>query len=533
MTTIEWEQIINGSICRVMPDGCLTHPGLSFAWGMAVWAVMFVVGFWGLFAPLGVKSGGNSWDLRFRVASIPMFGNTLRNLWIKPWVMLPAKIITAGLFLLVIWAGLAGTPIPGRNLATVLTWNLWWSGVIISVLFVGSAWCAICPWDTLANLLVRVRLWRRSAPGSTSGFRVPKALRNVLPALCMFVGLTWLELGVGITTSPYATALLALAILVLAIFLLALFERKALCQFACPIGRTIGFYAQLAPVELRAQNTDICAECATLECYYGSETVDPCPTHLVMGKLKQNTFCTSCGNCARSCPHDNIVWQIRPPGHEALEGARPHWDEAWFMLILLALTGFHGLTMMQFWEDWIRRFGQIIGDSGQLLTSFSIGMLVAIVIPVVLYMCAVVLIRWFTVSKLSFRMIFTRLSFVALPLAFAYHLAHNLSHLLREGAGSGDVFANPLGIGMLPLSANERHLQMLDLAISPLALAVIQTFLLVLGFVVSVLVIRRRGAQLLPDGSRSLLPLVPVFGFATLMTVFHLWLLMQPMNMRM
>ncbi len=531
MTTAEWDKIISASICRVLPDGTLIHPGLPFALGVAVWIVMFVVTFWGIYAPIRATAGAAKSS--FSIALIPVFGSSLRELWVKPWVLVSAKIIAAGLFLLVIWAGLAGTPIPGRNIATVLTWNLWWSGVIISVLFVGSAWCAICPWDMLGNLLVRFRLWRRSSEDSTLGLRVPNVLRNVWPALMLFVGLTWLELGVGITTSPYATALLALAILILAIFMLALFERKALCQFACPIGRTIGFYAQLAPVELRAQNTDICADCTTLECYHGSVDVDPCPTHLVMGKLKQNTFCTSCGNCARSCPHQNVTWQLRSPSHEALEGARPHWDEAWFMLVLLALTGFHGLTMMQFWEDWIRQLGLIIGDSGQLLTSFSIGMVVAVVLPVVLYLFAIWLTGKHATLKVSFRKIFTRLSFVVLPLAFAYHLAHNLSHLLREGVGSSQVFANPLGTGTLPLSANARHLQMLDMAIAPLALAAIQAMLIALGFVVAVLVVRRRGAQLLAAGSRSALSLAPVLGFAVLMTAFHLWLLMQPMNMRM
>ena len=533
MTAAEWDQIINGSICRVTPDGTLIHPGLPFGWGMAVWIIMFLTVFWGFYAPIRVKSHGDITKFVFPVSSLPVLGSALRNFWIKPWVIIPAKIVTAGLFLLVIWAGLAGTPVPGRNLATVLTWNIWWSGVIISVLFVGSAWCAICPWDTLANLLVRIRFWRRSAPDSTLGLRVPKALRNVWPALFLLAGLTWLELGVGITTSPRATALLALTILILAIFLLAVFERKALCQFACPVGRTIGFYAQLAPVELRAQDANICATCTTLECYHGSESVDPCPTHLVMGKLRQNTFCTSCGNCARSCPHGNVAWQFRPPSHEALEGARPHWDEAWFMIVLLALTGFHGLTMMEFWEDWIRQLARLVGDSGQLIWSFSIGMAMATAVPVSLYIGTVLLTYWISGSKLSFKMIFARLSFVALPLAFAYHLAHNLSHLLREGVGSGSVFANPLGSGVLPLSANERHLQMLDMAISPLALATIQAFLIALGFVFSVLVIRRRGALLLPGSSTSALPLAPAFSFAILMTAFHLWLLMQPMNMRM
>ncbi len=533
MTAAEWNLIIGGGICRVTPQGTLEHPGLPAIWGIAICIAVTIVAVWGLYTPASSNSITFNRKSGSTVSAIPLFGSALGHLWISPWVLLSLKTVTAGLFLTVIWAGLAGTPIPGRNLATVLTWNLWWSGIIISVLFVGSAWCAVCPWDTLANLMVRLRVWRRSLPHFSLNFRVPKKFRNVWPALVLLVGLTWLELGVGITTSPYATAMLALGILLLAIIFLGVFERKALCRFACPVGRTIGFYAQLAPVELRAKDMEICTSCKTLECYHGNANVDPCPTHLVMGRLKQNTFCTSCGNCVRSCPHENVSWRLRSPGKEALEGARPHWDEAWFMLVLLTLTGFHGITMLEFWENRIRQLARYLGDSGQLIWSFSIAMGVAIAIPVALFVCVVALTRWSTGSNFSFRMIFTRLSFTALPLAFTYHLAHNLSHLLRESIGSGSVFMNPLGVDALPLSVNERHLQMLEMTITPFALAAIQAVLLVLGFIFSVLVVRRRGKQLVPEGSRTLVTLSPMFGFAILMTAFHLWLLMQPMNMRM
>jgi len=79
--------------------------------------------------------------------------------------------------------------------------------------------------------------------------------------------------------------------------------------------------------------------------------------------LKQNSYCTSCGNCVQNCPEDNIAWRLRNPVIEAQEAARPRWDEAWFMLGLLALTAFHGLTMLPFWEKWILSFARIIGDS--------------------------------------------------------------------------------------------------------------------------------------------------------------------------
>ncbi len=38
-------------------------------------------------------------------------------------------------------------------------------------------------------------------------------------------------------------------------------------------------------------------------------------------------------------------------------------------------------------------------------------------------------------------------AFAALPLAFAYHIAHNINHLVLENRGLGDILNNPLGRG--------------------------------------------------------------------------------------
>jgi polyferredoxin len=75
-------------------------------------------------------------------------------------------------------------------------------------------------------------------------FTVPKKLRNLWPATLLFVGLSWLELGVGVTASPYATALMAILMVLLAVLAMVLFKDKAFCRYFCPVGRTVGVYSQ-------------------------------------------------------------------------------------------------------------------------------------------------------------------------------------------------------------------------------------------------------------------------------------------------
>lgn len=511
----------------------MDYPGLPAIWGQAVLALMAVISLWAIISPTPHQTVTSKQSNRWRIGNTPFIGQWLQKMTSHAWPLLSLRIIIAAIFLLIIAAGLSGSQIPQRNIATLFTWNIWWTGVIISIFFVGSAWCAICPWNALANWLVHRRLWRRAPEHSSLNLRVPHIIRNIWPALFLFVGLTWLELGVGITTNPYATALMALLMVVLATLSLALFQRNAFCRYFCPVGRTIGSYSQLAPIELRPINTRTCADCKTLDCYHGNEDIEPCPTWLVMGRMQQNSYCTSCGNCSQSCPHDNIDWRLRRAGEEAISGGRPHWDEAWFMLGLLALTGFHGITMMPFWEKGISQLGHAIGDSGQLLWSFSIGLILSLSAVISLYAIAVAATRSLGRLSLEYKRIFANLAFVSLPLAFAYHVAHNLSHLIRESGGIASVIQNPFGTNTLPLTMAEMDQRMNNMLMSPAMLHAIQAGLIVAGFLLAVQILRYRCQRLLPQQPVTLRILLPMLGFAAGISGFHLWLLMQPMIMRM
>ncbi len=507
----------------------MTHRGLPWAWAAVVLVFMGLCGLWAVFAPASKPVEARYLNL----ATVPVLGRWVRTLTVSPWPQLLFKLAFVALFLLVIIAGLFGNPLPERNLATVLTWNLWWTGVVISVFLLGTAWCGVCPWDALAGWLVRRRLWRRGRPGSSLNLKVPPWLQSVIPALLLFIGLSWLELGVGVTESPFATALLALLMVGLATLSLAIFERKAFCRYFCPVGRTVGFYAQLAPVELRAIDGQVCANCATLDCYHGNKDVEPCPTHLVMGRLKQNTYCTSCGACTRSCPYDNISWRLRPMSSEAIEGARPHWDEAWFMLALLTLTSFHGLTMVLPWEYWIEALAHTIGESGSLLWSFSIGLAGSLLVVSLLYLVVVHVTRLLAGRDVPFKRLFSGLAFTVLPLAFAYHLAHNLNHVVRESAGLSEALANPLGTGAVALTMMERHARHLALLMPENLLFSLQAGVLMFGFWIAVQVLRHRGRSLVVTGrvfaGRRLLPMLL---FIVGVTALNIWLMMEPMAAR-
>lgn len=503
------------SSCGIDPMSVMTHPGLSGLWIWVIFMSCVSIGIMIFWQQSGTYSQ-RRW-LLWTSGGLPA--------WLKtPWLLLSLRFIVVFLFVLVIISGLWGTPVPEHNLATVLTWNIWWAGLILVIFLLGNIWCSVCPWDSLASWFVGGRLWKRGSMANRLNLKVPKIFRNIWPALLMFIGLTWLELGIGITTSPKYTAWLAVFMFVFVVISLILFERKAFCRYFCPVGRTIGCYAQLAPVALRPIEPSRCISCNTLECYYGNESTDPCPTALVMGNLKQNTYCTGCALCVRSCPHSNVSWELRPLAQEAITVNRPRLDEAGFIVILVALTTFHGVTMMPFWEGWMIAIGDLIGDkTRQQLWSFSIGLVIFTSIPVLIYALFIGMI-----PRGDFKRDLMDLAYSLTPLALCYHLAHNMNHLLREGGGVLQVLLDPLGWNITPLTLLERHVRQLPV-LSDQTLYALQSGLMILAFGLSMRIFRRRAFLAGFSGWQY----VPVGGVIVLIMVMNVWLLSQPMVMRM
>ena len=512
-----------------IPKEGMVHPGLPATWVAFVFSAMFLIAIQYTF--LYAQNSRDSAPFKF-----PFLTALTKPFITRPWLLVAFRLFASAVFLTVIYAGLFGTAIPEKNIATVLTWTIWWSGVIISIFFVGSAWCAICPWDAIATWLVRQRLWKKARETSSLNLRVPKILRSVWPAFLMFVGLTWLELGVGVTVSPYATALMALFMVVAATVSLVVYEKKAFCRYFCAIGRTIGAYSSIAPIALAPITEKTCEDCTTLECYHGNEDVEPCPTNLVMGRLTQNTYCTSCGACSLSCPYENVAWRLRGIGDEITNASRNtvlrgRVDEAWFILGLVALTIFHGITMMPYWEGAIKELAYNIGDSGQLLTSFSIGMIISMVVPIILYVAAIKLTQQLMQTKEEYKRLFSAFALSALPLAFSYHIAHNLTHLVRESAGFWKVVANPLGKDALPLGSAELHMRHMSPLIADNIVFAVQALLVLFGFWLSLKIAKQRFHQVTYNSSGF--SFIPILVFVFIISLADLWLLMQPMVMRM
>jgi len=150
-------------------------------------------------------------------------------------------------------------------------------------------------------------------------------------------------------------------------------------------------------------------------------------------------------------------------------------------------------------------------------------------IPVSIYSVVIYVTQYLTKTQHNFKTLFTGLVFVTLPLAFAYHLAHNLNHMLRESVGASQLLYNPLGSGALAPAIADNLLKEYNMLISQDALFAIQAMLMMFGFWIALRVLRYRAHRL---SLTTALSISPMLLFIICVNTFNLWMLSQPMVMR-
>jgi polyferredoxin len=452
----------------------------------------------------------------------------LRRLLASSRFRFALRCLFVALFGLIIAAGLFGNQLPAKNIAPLLTWTIWWGGLIWLVAYLGKFWCYVCPWDALSEWAEGLKLWGKRWAGLSLGLKWPRFMRNIWPATLLFVGLTWIELGFGVTMKPRVTAWLGLLILALTFMGLFLFERKSFCRYGCLVGRISGLYALFSPVELRARDREVCAGCRTHSCYRGNGNGEGCPTFEFPARMDQNTYCILCMECLKTCEADNIALNIRPWGEDLLAHHKPRSDEAYLALVLLSLTGFHGLTMTAAWRevtDWL----QATLGWGET-ASFSLGMAAIMVAPVLVYGGLVGLSRLLArVGTVGYRDYFIRYAYALLPIALFYHLAHNSEHLLMEGQKVMALLSDPFGREWNLFRTAGWSLQPL---VNLPTLWLLQVGFVTIGHVFSLWAARRAATALFSDPRAALRSQLPMLLAMILFSVVSLWLLKQPMEMR-
>ena len=428
------------------------------------------------------------------------------------------RISVLAVFLLMLGALAAGSPLAHRNLGSVYLWILWWPLVPFMLFFAARSWCAVCPIATLGDLVQRLPgRGRRPAPRFfvVAGIWVIEGV---------FLAVTWLDRAVGLVGSVRLTLTALLLLTGVALSVSAVYRRRTFCRYLCFFGALAGNYSMASVVELRPDGAT-CKGCRREACLTreAAETdPDGCPMLERPRALASNRECNLCLACVHACERRSLALRVRDPLTELSSVRRPRLAVAVLAAMLVGVVAVQNLGMLEIAGVLERRLREVTG-------------LGRMGVATVLYLAAVALpVALLAASARGDRRRMALYGYALIPLDLGAHAAHNLLHLLGEGKSVWWVTVSLLGVSS-PLDVPGGHpggsmgASILD---AP-TIKVLQVALLLLAATGSLAVARRMQRRQAPvDGSGGGFSARPLFALVLLFLAVNLWLFSVPMALR-
>ncbi len=368
----------------------------------------------------------------------------MRSLLHSRWPQFIMRAITLAGFLFTILAGLFGSKIGSHNFAIIFVWIAWWTALkLFFIPMGGRSWCSICPIPMPGEWLQRGGILEPSGKGWGLHRRWPKLLKS-----------SWLQSGgfvlIGLfsaltLTSARVTAWVLLAILLSAAILSVVYERRAFCNYLCPIGGFTGLYAQAAPIELRVKRADVCADHKEKTCY------SACPWGQYPLALKSSANCGLCMECLRVCPSDNIAVNLRPWGSDLGAKTKHRLDEAFFSLVMLSSALTNAAVFLGPW-GWLKTAAYAVGSTSWWAFAAGFLTLALLLMPGFYAVCVWLADRW-SRQRTPLRQSLAHYGQVLVPLGLMAWIAFTISFAFTKFNYVIPVLSDPLGFGWNILGA--------------------------------------------------------------------------------
>lgn len=461
---------------------------------------------------------------RFELTKFKKVRQLLKSRWFP---FLPI-VINLFIFTVILMAAFVGGYGAGNyNFGIMIVWILWWVLLMIFMVpVVGRLWCMVCPFPLIGEWIQRGKLVEvgRQKPWGLAK-RWPNRFRNLWPLVILFWVATWFS---GFfTVRPLATFILLGTIILTAIILAMIYSRRAFCLAVCPVSGFQGLYANFSMCEVRVKDKDICKNHNPKTCFVGNEKGYGCPWMEMPFDLNRNTYCGLCMECMKTCPYDNMAFNIRPPAADFFVEKKPtdklyrrrSTDEAFkaltmlgiFFSFFMAFQGPSGKLKDMIRATTFKGYLSYIGESA--LTDF-------LLIPGTFLIFALLSRAASGDKEVKLQDVFVNFSYVLVPVGLAVWAAFSLGIILPNWSYLMHVLSDPFAWGWNLLGTAHfpwtpvltRILPYLQLFFVSVGLA----FALNLGFTFSVHTYRG-----LKKAKRGWLP---ILAFLLLIHVFFFWL---------
>jgi polyferredoxin len=375
----------------------------------------------------------------------------VRALFKSRWFPLAAVLVNTFLFVVILLACLVGGYSAGNyNFGIMIVWILWWVMLMFVLVPVfARAWCLMCPFPIFSDWLQRGRLLD-VVPGRKPfglGLKWPTRLRNMWLMNVAFLMTTYFS---GFMTVRPMASFILLGLVILTAFIVGLvFERRNFCLYLCPVSGFQGLYAQFAMVEVRRKDPEICRQHKVKTCYLGNECGHGCPWLLAPFNFQKNTYCGMCLECFKTCPYDNMGFNLRPPGADLLVDnprAPRKLDEAWKAFIMLGIAINFYLAFQGPW-GWLKDMVRAATWSGFLTYILYHTVSCLVIIPAIFLGFAWLSKRFSGNREVPLKNVFTNFAYTLVPLGLGVWIAFSLGIILPNGSYLLHILSDPFAWG--------------------------------------------------------------------------------------
>lgn len=297
--------------------------------------------------------------------------------------------------------------------------------------------------------------------------KYPKRLRTLWITVGLFTGIMIFDFAIGMFVNPFYTALFIIILITTSIVLGLFYERRAFCQYVCPLAGIIGTYSMTGMTEIRNKDYEVCRKCKTKDCLRGRleakgrdafgnlrEYEYPagyaCPMGAFPMTMDQNFDCIMCLECVKSCRNDNISLNLRAPFIDTYNPRRRQFAQAGLAAVLVGLTLALVLPSTELVADYYNQALKAVRDVGGTQMDFVVivgwFLLSAFLIPLGSFFIALKGSKHLgKVEEKSTKDLFNIFAYSIIPLGLAIHLAFWVIRIIDQSPSLLSVLADPFG----------------------------------------------------------------------------------------
>ena len=393
----------------------------------------------------------------------------------SPWPRIVGGVVGVFALLVVVVAGLFGSPKPELNPAEYLTWIYFWAATVILSGLVGNLWYLLNPWAAIYDAVTRIAriepMWKLPAVG-------------VWPAAAAYFAFACLELTTGMANRPWVVATVTIVYSIVTLSGMVLFGRDAWLEHCEGFTVLFGIVGRFSPIEAERDESG----------------------------------------------HFAAIY-VRPWGVGLLKPAPSGWDRVVFVILMLSTLAFDGILATSAWQDFNVALEPIWLPMGSFGFFFirTLGLVLLTIAFLLVFVAFMEAVIYFGSRKVDLKTTVSGFALTLVPIALVYNAAHNYSYVVVQSQALIPLLNDPLGMGwhLWPAVAGYKPSFALAQA-STVWFA--QIVLIVLGHVIAVYLAHLRAGERFRTAQRALLSQYPMLLLMVMYTMTSLWILAQPIT---